>query len=106
MLAEWANTITAEEVNREAASLLAFASYHGSEAEVLADAEQHPERYSTIGPTRSTSVVACFPAFTDPSGESIGEPAPSAPQTLESVHYSLCLNVFTIDSAGSGDSIV
>lgn len=72
MIAEWAGSITAEDLSKEAASLLAFAAYHGSEAEVLADAEANPERYATPGPTRSTSIVACFPAFTDLSGESMG----------------------------------
>ena len=70
---EWAHTITAEDVNREAASLLAFAAYYGKEAEVLAEADANPGRFAEPGPTRATSIVACFPAFIDPSGESQGE---------------------------------
>ena len=74
MLAEWAGSITVDEVNQEAATLLSFVSFHGKEAEALEDAKQNPERYSPLGPTRATAIVACFPAFTDPSGESLGIP--------------------------------
>lgn len=78
IFSEWAHTITAEDVNREAASLLAFAGYYGKEAEVLEDAERNADRYAPPGPTRATSIVACYPAYIDPSGESVGESS-SAP---------------------------
>ena len=73
-LADWAHTITIEDVNREAASLLAFASFYGNEAEAMQEFRDNPERYSELGPSRATSVVACYPAYTDLSGESIGGP--------------------------------
>lgn len=72
MLQHWVDTITIEDINKEAASLLSFASHYGTEAELLVEAEQEPERFATPGPTRTTAIVACFPAFTDPHGESIG----------------------------------
>lgn len=72
MLQHWVDTITIEDINKEAASLLSFASHYGTEAELLEEAAQDPEKFAPPGPTRTTAIVACFPAFTDPSGESIG----------------------------------
>ena len=72
MLQHWVDTITIEDINKEAASLLSFASHYGTEAELLEEEKQDPERFAPPGPTRTTAIVACFPAFTDPHGESIG----------------------------------
>lgn len=74
MLQNWVGTITVEDINKEAASLFSFASHYGTEAEALEEAEQDPERFAAPGPTRTTAIVACYPAFTDPRGESIGTP--------------------------------
>ena len=73
MLQHWVDTITIEDINKEAASLLSFASHYGTEGELLEEAAQEPERFAPPGPTRTTAIVACFPAFTDPHGESIGQ---------------------------------
>lgn len=73
MLQHWVDTITIEDINKEAASLLSFASHYGTEAELLEEAAKEPERFAPPGPTRTTAIVACFPAFTDPHGESIGQ---------------------------------
>ena len=73
MLQHWVDTITIEDINKEAASLLSFASHYGTEGELLEEAAEEPERFAPPGPTRTTAIVACFPAFTDPHGESIGD---------------------------------
>ena len=68
-----ADSVTLEDVNAAAASLLAFASHFGAEADALAAAASLPEAWATPpGPTRATAVVACVPAFADPSGLSAG----------------------------------
>lgn len=72
-LADWVHTIGIDDVNKEAASLLAFASHYGKEAEAMHDFEENTGKYAELGPSRATSVVACYPAYTDLSGESIGE---------------------------------
>ena len=96
MLQHWVDTITIEDINKEAASLLSFASHYGTEAELLEEAAQDPEKFAPPGPTRTTAIVACFPAFTDPSGESIGvthDPC-SNPSVTSDLHIlSFCGNV-------------
>ncbi len=69
-----ADTVTAEEVNAIAASLLSYISHYRKEEEALAAAEALPEAWAAPGPTRATSIVACLPAFTDTSGLSTGKP--------------------------------
>ena len=74
-----ADSVTLEDVNAAAASLLSFASHYGAEADALAAAESLPEAWTTPpGPTRATAVVACVPAFADPSGLSVGSGLPMA----------------------------
>lgn len=74
-----ADSVTLEDVNAAAASLLSFASHYGAEADALAASESLPEAWTTPpGPTRATSVVACVPAFADPSGLSVGSGLPMA----------------------------
>ncbi|KAL6754220.1 peptidase M16 inactive domain-containing protein [Haematococcus lacustris] len=73
-----AHTVTLEEVNQMARSVLAFGSDYGNEAGPLADAAQHPHRYSGLGPVRATSVVACLPAYTMESGLSVSTTLASA----------------------------
>lgn len=74
-----ADSVTLEDVNAAAAALLSFASHFGAEADALAAAESLPEAWTTPpGPTRATAVVACVPAFADPSGLSVGSGLPMA----------------------------
>lgn len=47
-----ADTITLEDVNALARSLLTFASDYGREGEVLAEAAEQPELWAEPGPTR------------------------------------------------------
>lgn len=73
-----AATITLEEINSLTRSVLSFASDYGNEASVLEAAAQEPHKYTHLGPTRATSLVACIPAFVDQEGASIsggGAPA-------------------------------
>lgn len=65
-------SITLQEVNATAASVLSFATHYGHEGELLDEAQLHPETFSGPGPTRATAVIACIPAFTDASGQSTG----------------------------------
>ena len=74
-----ADSVTLEDVNAAAASLLSFASHYGAEADALAASQSLPEAWATPpGPTRATAVVACVPAFADPSGLSVGSGLPMA----------------------------
>jgi len=67
-----AATVTLEEINSLARSLLTFASDYGSEGEALAEAAAAPPgAYVAPGPTRATSIVACLPAWVDANGASI-----------------------------------
>jgi hypothetical protein len=52
-------------------SLLTFASDYGNEAEPLAAADANPSAFTHLGPVRATSVVACLPAYTLPTGEGL-----------------------------------
>lgn len=71
-----AHTITVEEVNAVARSLLSFVSHYQHEDEAIAAWSAEPQQWMDWGPTRSTCVVACIPAFTDESGHSTGEGLP------------------------------
>ncbi len=55
--------------------MLTFMSDYGHEGEVLAQAEAHPELYTFMGPTRTTSILACIPAYTSASGGAITVPS-------------------------------
>lgn len=66
-----ADTVTLEEVNALARSMLTFSSDYGHEGEVLAEASAQPGQWAYLGPTRATSIVACVPAYMDASGASI-----------------------------------
>lgn len=67
MQAEWVDelldSITREEVNGVAASLMSFATSYRNEAAPLEDAERRPEAWAAPGPTRATAIIACIPAF-------------------------------------------
>lgn len=78
VLLQVADSITLEETNAIARSLLSFVSDYGHEAEALAAAEAEPEEWSRLGATRSTCIVACLPAFMDESGHSTGGGMPIA----------------------------
>lgn len=67
-----AHTITLEKVNSIARSLLSFVSHYQHEEEAIAAWSAAPQQWMDWGPTRSTCVVACIPAFTDESGHSTG----------------------------------
>jgi predicted Zn-dependent peptidase len=73
-----ADSVSLEDVNAAAASLLSFASHYGEEAGERAAAAgvAMPSAWAPPGPTRATSIVACIPAFADPSGLSTGGAAP------------------------------
>ncbi len=74
LLQEWAETVTQEEVNALAATYLSYISHYRAEEELLAAAEKgEGEFVMPPGPVRMTSIVACLPAFTDPSGQSSGK---------------------------------
>jgi hypothetical protein len=64
--------------------MLTFASDYGQEAAALADADAHPQRYTYLGPTRTTSVLICIPAYVNNEGGAIatGGPAGSARASL------------------------
>lgn len=68
-----AETITLEEVNIIARSLLSYISHYGSEGEAAAEAAANPEQWLSFGASHATSVVACIPAYMDASGHSTGE---------------------------------
>lgn len=70
---ELADLITVEEVNKVTRSLLSFVSHLGREGEALQHAAAQPDHWLPFGPSRTTSLVACIPAFTDKSGHSTGE---------------------------------
>ena len=74
LLQQWADSITREEVNTLAATYLSHISHYRNEEELLAAAERGEGDFAVPpGPVRMTSIVACLPAFTDPSGQSSGE---------------------------------
>ena len=79
LLQEWAETVTREEVNALAATYLSYISHYRAEEELLAAAQKGEGEFVVPpGPVRMTSIVACLPAFTDPSGQSSGK-SPSLP---------------------------
>ena len=74
-LLEVADSITAQEVNAVAASVLSYISHYRNEEALLAEAASDYSRngYAEPGPTRMTSIVACVPAYMDASGQSTGK---------------------------------
>lgn len=72
LLKDWAETITLEEVNAVAASYLSYISHYQAEQEILEQAANAQGSFAGVGPVRATAIVACIPAFTDPSGQSTG----------------------------------
>jgi hypothetical protein len=72
LLQECAESITLEEVNAMAASYLSYISHYRAEEEILEQAARGEGTFAPIGPVRATAIVACLPAFTDPSGHSSG----------------------------------
>lgn len=84
LLQQWADTITREEVNTLAATYLSYISHYRAEEELLAAVERGEGDFAAPpGPVRMTSIVACLPAFTDPSGQSSGECADLAAVVLQ-----------------------
>ena len=73
LLKDWAETISLEEVNAVAASYLSYISHYQAEQEILEQAADAQGNFAGVGPVRATAIVACIPAFTDPSGQSTGE---------------------------------
>ena len=105
LLQRWADSITLEEVNALAASYLAYISHYRAEAELLEAAARGERRFAGPGPVRATSIVACLPAFTDPSGHSSGAPRSTPPGLLRCtpallLHTlpSLCVVIITVAS--------
>ena len=77
-----AKSITIEEVNMLARSLLSYISHYGSEAESAAEAAANPEEWLEWGASHATSIVACIPAYMDASGHSTGKFPPGFPLTF------------------------
>ena len=74
LLQQWADTITREEVNTLAATYLSYISHYRAEEELLQAVKRGEGDFAVPpGPVRMTAIVACLPAFTDPSGQSSGE---------------------------------
>ena len=71
-LKQIADTITVEEVNTIARSLLSYVSHYSAEDKAAAEAAANPEQWMDFGASRATSIVACVPAFMDASGKSAG----------------------------------
>ena len=87
LLQQWADTITREEVNSLAATYLSYISHYRAEEELLQAAEQGEGDFAIPpGPVRMTSIVACLPAFTDPSGQSSGE-CPDMASPVQQVNF-------------------
>ena len=55
-------------------SLLSFVSHYQHEEEALAAWAGDPQQWMEWGPTHTTCLVACIPAFTDESGHSTRAP--------------------------------
>lgn len=71
-----ADSITPEEVNSLARSLLSYVSHYRNEATLVREYEENPDAWAAPGPTAATAIVACVPAFMDASGHSTGAAAP------------------------------
>ena len=100
-----ADSVTLDEVNAAAASLLSFASHYGAEDEAEAAAAALPEAWGPPGPTRATSIVACVPAFADPSGlpSGLGAPMARGASMATDMHVSGTPPALDDDSDGDGD---
>ena len=66
-----APTVTLDEVHAFARSFFSFVADYGREPEVAADAAAVPGKYCTLGPIRTTSIIACVPTFVTKDGEAI-----------------------------------
>ena len=62
------DSLTLDEVNAVAKSLLSFATNYRHEGQLLDSAAKDPAAFAAPGPTRATAIIACIPAFTDSSG--------------------------------------
>ena len=74
-LLEVADSVSLEELNAIAASVLSYISHYRNEAALLEEVGPDPvsKGYAHPGPSRMTSIVACVPAFMDASGQSTGQ---------------------------------
>ncbi len=81
-------------MNALAASYLAYISHYRAEADILESAERGERRFAGPGPVRATAIVACLPAFTDPSGQSSG-----ARRSLLCPHCCHCTSILWPDTA-------
>jgi hypothetical protein len=70
------DTISKDEVDALAKSLLSYLSHYNQEQQLLEEYEADPSSWAWPGPTRATAIVACLPAFMDASGHSTGGGAP------------------------------
>jgi hypothetical protein len=93
LLTRWAHTISREEVNAAAASLLSYVSHYGNAEAAAAAAVADPDAWAPWGATRATSIVACIPAFTDPSGQSTGAALPGSAAVAHAGAYVLSLSL-------------
>lgn len=72
-----ADLVTVEEVNKVARSLLSYVSHFGKDLEAMEAFQTNPEQWLAWGPSRTTSMVACIPAFTAADGHSTGGGSPA-----------------------------
>ena len=70
-MVEAAATITLEDMNALARSMLSFSSDYGSEQVLLDQYAEEPQHFMHLGPTRATSAVVCIPAYVDATGASV-----------------------------------
>ena len=72
-LVDIAATIELSDVNAMCKSLLSFAAYYGKEDALERDYAATKDTDAWFdGPTRTTSIIACVPAYMDTSGGSVG----------------------------------
>ena len=93
-----ADSISLEEVNAIAASVLSYISHYRKEAALLEEVgpDHVAKGYAKPGPSRMTSIVACVPAFMDASGQSTGDSiTASACVTLSTGLSTWALNIVT-----------
>uniref|UniRef100_A0A061SA19 Insulinase (Peptidase family m16) family protein isoform 2 n=1 Tax=Tetraselmis sp. GSL018 TaxID=582737 RepID=A0A061SA19_9CHLO len=100
VLVRIADSITIEETNAVARSLLSFVSHYGKEDQAAAEAEASPEEWMQFGATRATSIVACIPAFMDESGHSTGGgmPLTRGASLTTTEHVDVSANIDSVSS--------
>lgn len=83
-----APTVTLDEVHAFARSFFSFVADYSRENSAAADSEANPDKYCSLGPIRTTSIIACVPTFVTKTGEAIegGISARAGPSISTSGH--------------------